>query len=344
MARGKDTSITVRHEIAALMQHSDLTHRQIASKFGVSPKTVQRIGKMARESVSLETKRVGNCGRKRATTKRGDRLITRTVLENRKSSLKELLHKVRERGVAISRRTLRRRLKEAGLVAKRPLRKPLLTPTMIRKRLQWAKKYKNWTEEDWDKVIFSDESTFVILEDKSEHVRRRPGEELLPECLKSTVKHPTFAMVWSCISSKGLGHLYIVKGTMRQDQYKMVLEKKLKKQIEEWFPTGTGFTFMHDGAPCHTAKSVSQYLASENIPVLSWPGNSPDLNPIENVWAIVKRRMAQKHITSKDQLIRELIQTWKHDPEVKEIVKNCTRSMPRRVREVLRLGGQRTKY
>ena len=46
---------------------------------------------------------------------------------------------------------------------------------------------------------------------------------------------------------------------------------------------------MQDGAPCHKAKSIKNLLASQKIPLLDWLGNSPDLNPIENVWELLKR-------------------------------------------------------
>lgn len=69
-------------------------------------------------------------------------------------------------------------------------------------------------------MCFSDESTFEILADKSTFVRRRPGEKYHPSCIVERVKHPVKIMVWSVISSKGVGRLQIVQGTMKQDQYK----------------------------------------------------------------------------------------------------------------------------
>ncbi|GFW18380.1 uncharacterized protein TNCV_1184081 [Trichonephila clavipes] len=67
--------------------------------------------------------------------------------------------------------------------------------------------------------MVSDESTFEILLNKSQFVRRRRGEKFHSDCVVQTVKHPT-KMIWPVISGKCTGRLYVVKGMMRQDQYK----------------------------------------------------------------------------------------------------------------------------
>ncbi len=51
------------------------------------------------------------------------------------------------------------------------------------------------------------------------------------------------------------------------------------------------FIFQQDLAPAHSAKATSTWFKDHGIPVLNWPANSPDLNPIENLWGIVKRKM-----------------------------------------------------
>ena len=193
-------------------------------------------------------------------------------------------------------------------------------------------------------VCFSDESTFEIMGQQPQYVRRRPEEKFNVECISPTVKHPTKVMVWSVISGKGTGTLYIVNGMMNQHQYKDVLENRLIPQVREWFPNGENFTFMHDSAPCHTAKSIKIFLEQKNIPVLSWPGNSPDMNPIENAWELVKKEMHKKPITNRTKLIERLIDVWNHHPRIQETIKSCIDSMPRRIDALIKAKGGPTKY
>lgn len=175
-------------------------------------------------------------------------------------------------------------------------------------------------------------------------MRRRPGEKFHPDCVVQTVKHPTKIMIWSVISSKGTGRLYVVKGTMRQDQYKDVLQNRLIPQLKEWFPNGEPFIFMQDGAPCHTARSVKAFLVQQSIPLLDWPGNSPDMNPIENVWELMKREVAKVVITNKTQLLEKIIHVWNHHPQIQKTVQSCIDSILRRIKALIAAKGGSTKY
>ncbi|CAK9809190.1 Transposable element Tc1 transposase [Anthophora quadrimaculata] len=146
------------------------------------------------------------------------------------------------------------------------------------------------------------------------------------------------------ISSKGIGRLHIVESTMRQDQYIKVLETKLLLQIGEWFPNGEEYIFMHDSAPCHTAKTATAYLTNKKIQVLPWPGDSPDMNPIENLWELLKRCIASETVTNKQQLIDKIIFVWHHDQEMLENCRKNMESMPKRIQAIIDTQGGETKY
>lgn len=184
---------------------------------------------------------------------------------------------------------------------------------------------------------------FAISEESSQYVRRTSAEEFSTQCIAQTVKHPTQVMVWSVMSAQGTGRLYIVEGMMNQHQYKKVLKTRLIPQLNDWFPN-KDYVFMHDSAPCHKAKSVTKFLSANNIKTLSWPGNSPDMNPIENLWSIVKRRLKKTNITTKVGLIESLIKIWHHDNEIKDSCVKLVESMPKRIECMLKSKGMHTKY
>lgn len=111
--------------------------------------------------------------------------------------------------------------------------------------------------------------------ERAQFIRRRNFERFTEACVMRTVKHPPSVMLWSCITSEGPGPLYYCEGTMNQQQYKRVLEEVLLPYLHDLDPNEGPYVFMHDGAPCHTAKTVKNLLESVDLPVLPWPGNSP---------------------------------------------------------------------
>ncbi|GFU86262.1 uncharacterized protein TNCV_369181 [Trichonephila clavipes] len=127
-------------------------------------------------------------------------------------------------------------------------------------------------------ILHSHESTFEILQNKAQFVRRHRGEKFHSDYVAQTVKHPTKIMIWSVTSGKGTGRLYVVKGMMRQDRYKDVLQNRLIPQLEEWFPNGEPYIFMQDGAPCRAYISVYQsFFSRTKYPSVGLAGASNNL-------------------------------------------------------------------
>ncbi|GFW89357.1 putative transposase like protein [Trichonephila clavipes] len=92
------------------------------------------------------------------------------------------------------------------------------------------------------------------------------------------------------------------------------------------------------------ARSIKAFLAEQNIPLLDWPGNSPDMNPIENIWELMKREVAKDVITNKTQLLERIIHVCNHHPQMQETVQSCIDSMPRKIEALIAAKGGSTKY
>ncbi len=220
--------------------------------------------------------------------------------------------------------------------------KPLLNQRQCQKRLIWAVEKNNWTVAQWSKVLFSDESKFCIsFGNQGPRVWRKSGEAQNPCCLKSSVKFPQSVMIWAAMSSAGVGPLCFLKSTVNAAIYQEILEHFMLPSADKLYGDAD-FIFQQDLAPAHTAKGTKSWFNGHGVTVLDWPANSPDLNPIENLWGIVKRKMRDTRPNNADELKATVKETWASIPP-QQCHKLIT-SMPRRIEAVIKAKGAPTKY
>ena len=140
-------------------------------------------------------------------------------------------------------------------------------------------------------------------------------------------------MVWAGIMTNRKTDLFLVRGTQRANVYIQNILQPLVLPIAEEY--GPEFLQMHDNARPHVAGVVSEWLRTNNIKVLQWPAQSPDLNPIEQLWDNLQRRVLEdlNNIQCVDQLCARLTHHWQNIPQ--DEISNLISSMPRRCRAVL---------
>ncbi len=220
--------------------------------------------------------------------------------------------------------------------------KPLLNQRQRQKHLTWAVEKKNWTVAQWSKVLFSDESKFCIsFGNQGPRVWRKSGEAQNPCCLKSSVKFPQSVMIWAAMSSAGVGPLCFLKSTVNAAIYQEILEHFMLPSADKLYGDAD-FIFQQDLAPAHTARGTKSWFNDHGVTVFDWPANSPDLNPIENIWGIVKRKMRDTRPNNADELKATVKETWASIPP-QQCHKLIT-SMPRRIEAVIKAKGAPTKY
>ena len=159
-----------------------------------------------------------------------------------------------------------------------------------------------------------------------------------------TVKHPEIIHVWGCFSAKGVGSLTILpKNTaMNKEWYQHILREQLLPTIQEQFGDKQCL-FQHDGAPCNEEKVITKWLGEQNIDILGpWPGNSPDLNPIEILWSILKRRMDKQKPTNSEKLQALIMQEGAAISQ--DVAQKWIDSMPGQIAEVLKKKGKYCKH
>ncbi|CAJ0959493.1 unnamed protein product [Ranitomeya imitator] len=174
-----------------------------------------------------------------------------------------------------------------------------MTNRQHQKRLTRAKERKNWTVAQWSKVLFSDESKFYnSFGNQGPRIWRKSGETNNPSCWRSSVKFPQSVMVWGAMSSAGVR---FIKTKVSAAVYQEILEHFMLPSADKLFGD-ENCILQQDWTPIHTAKSTNTWFTNNSITVLDWPANSPDLNPIDNLWSIVKRKMRDTRPNNADEL------------------------------------------
>ena len=193
-------------------------------------------------------------------------------------------------------------MKEMGFSSKKCAKKPLLSKKNINDRKTFSSCYGKKDAEWFRNVFWSDESRFCLLSDAPGHCIRRPGERFSLNCIKTTVKHGNGGiMVWKTFTAAGVGKLTRCETSINAKEYIRILETGLLTSIEK-LGISQNIIFQQYNASAHTAKVTKKWLADNSIDVMFWPGQSPDLSPIENIWAIISCALAGRTFLNKDKL------------------------------------------
>ncbi len=143
------------------------------------------------------------------------------------------------------------------------------------------------------------------------------------------------------MSSAGVGPLCFLKSTVNAAIYQEMLEHFMLPSADKLYGDAD-FIFQQDLAPAHTAKGTKSWFNDYGVTMLDWPANLPDLNPIDNLWDVVKRKMRDTRPNNADDLKAAIKATWASiTPE------KCHRliaSIPHRTDAVIHAKGGPTKY
>ncbi|GFV43210.1 transposable element Tcb1 transposase [Trichonephila clavipes] len=316
-SKSKELDVNVKNMIIQL-RNEGLTYRAIGIQLNINLFTVRSVVKKFNETGSTEKKvRSGWPGIFSAREKRS---IIKEVKKNSKISAPQLAKDVASTSLeTFSVQTIRNVLHEESYYGREARKKPFISERNRRKRLDFVKSHVNLSDEFWNAVIFSNESKFNIFgSDGLQYVWRKPNTELEKQYLTSTVKHGGGSvLVWGCMAANEVGKLCFIVGIMTAHTYIDILCHNLQSSAQKR-GLGTSFVFQQDNDPKHTANLTREWLLHNSLRQLKTPPQSPDINPIENLWHKLDVEVRKHKISSKDELKRILLQEWHKIPNSTE--------------------------
>lgn len=329
-------SLDKRYEIVFLREHPagpKWSFAKIAKYVHCSKSTAAYWVEKYRIDKDLSTEE--RPGRPRVTTEKQDERIATIAKKEHHITAAQIQQILKERGVEVSVETVRRRLREAGGKYTNEIAKPLLSEVHRAKRLEWAKIHQEF---NWDRVIFTDESTFQQFP-----TRRKAWQFIERKKICRTVKHPAKVHVWGCFSASGFGKLICFQRNLDASFMCKIYERGLLASASEFFSEGNLDWFLQeDNDPKHRSILAKKWKTENNVKVIPWPSYSPDQNPIENVWRLMKINIGKKKIKSVQGLKGAITKEWNRLPP--ELAVKLVDSMKRRVTALIDSNGDYTMY
>lgn len=199
-------------------------------------------------------------------------------------------------------------------------------------RVAWCKKQLE-IGRNWHNVVFSDESWFEIGPHKKWIWRRH--DDYSPDTMTPKVAHPPKVMIWGAIGHNFKSKLVFIQGNVTGDVYfdEIICGSGLLEDADQRWGLGN-WILQQDNARPHVRKDILEAMMYYSIDILpQWPPYSPDLNPIELVWAIMKRRVEAQNPKSIQELKNIIFDVWENLSM--QTINSLVDQMPNRIQKVI---------
>lgn len=213
-----------------------------------------------------------------------------------------------------------------------PISKPLLLKNHRSSRLKFATENRN---RDWSKVLFTDESTFQLFPNSRKLWMKRSKK-----LVYRRVKHSQKIHAWAGFSQSGFGKIITFTGILTSSRMIDIYKEGLVQPPIILFDGD--WTLQEDNDPKHTSKVAKKWKLDNSIDRMEWSSNSPDLNPMENLWRVVKYKVRNLHPQNLKQLEAAIRLTWSSLP--KNLAWKLVNSMPNRIQRVIEEKGDSIDY
>jgi DDE superfamily endonuclease/Transposase len=243
---------------------------------------------------------------------------------------------------------IRNALRQEGFSRRIARRKPPCSETTRQARLAWAQAHIDWTAEQWDSLLWTDETWTNGGRHTRAWVTRRSDETWDSTCIIERQQRRRGWMFWGSFngSRKGPGLIWEKSWkSITSESYREHVVPLIDRSIQQARERGQHLILIQDNAPAHTARATREELDRRGIQYDKWPPFSPDLNPIEMVWNWMKEWIQNQYDDELIHLddIRQAVQdAWDAVPEQK--LRDLVDSMPARCRAVIEADGRHTQY
>lgn len=304
---------------------------EVARLTGIPVRTVQFNMVKLREQGSVDHR--GANGRSRKITAEDSRAMAQWIRRKKDLTTAEIAAKLQQsRGRLVSRWTVQRHLKMLGYRSKLPRATPMLTQEHKENRVKWAKQHKN---DDWSRTIFSDETVLQLFGNTIRHWCKDTQSNV-----KRIPKNRQKVLVWGAFSLKGKLPCHSFREIMDGPYYVNILQKHLIPIATTQFRRH--WRFQQDNDPKHTSRTAKQFLDKHVPETINWPSNSPDVNPMENLWAILKRRVEKRRPRNLEELEKFFHEEWQREDS--SVINHLVSSMRRRCLALISAQGERINY
>uniref|UniRef100_A0A8C7G831 Transposase Tc1-like domain-containing protein n=1 Tax=Oncorhynchus kisutch TaxID=8019 RepID=A0A8C7G831_ONCKI len=190
----------------------------------------------------------------------GASMIMRKVRDQPRTTRQDLVNDLKRAGTTVSKKTISNILRRHGLKSCSASKVPLLKPAHVQARLKFANDHLDDPEEEWEKVMWSDETKIELFGlNSTRRVWRKKKEEYYPKNTIPTVKHGGGNIIlWGCFSAKATGRLHRIEGRMDGAMYRKILANNLLPSVRA-LKMGRGWVFQHDNDPKHTARATKEW-------------------------------------------------------------------------------------